>query len=412
MRNAYSHTVQCCNSAKLRPRCVVQPRSTSKVAIAVKALVDADQAFAIRAGDHMNWAGSNNINNGATIDLGLLKETTYDVAAGTADTSLGAKWKDVYEELEKDGRVVAGGREAEVGAGGFLLDGGNTFYGLGHDFACDNIVAYEVHNAGEHQDLFQVLKGEGNNFWVVTKITLKTLLSGPIWDGFAALPAAAEAVADFTARASGDRDSTLNLTVCHIPRLGGAAVVCAARRYSQVLTYTSLSTDHYNVWYTLCFKNDVSIISKATELYRVLAKQAEEKVTDGDFTAYLSLQPIPRLYSQHSVAAGGNMFGLENYTHDATFIQASIRVWTSELTEWAGPVVRETVDGIHEYAAAVIDGICPFLYLNYANPEQKVLESYGGNSLDKMRNVSSKYDPTGAFQRLCPGGFKLANVKS
>ncbi|KAI1436365.1 hypothetical protein GGR50DRAFT_693361 [Xylaria sp. CBS 124048] len=442
-----------CNSAKLHPACIVQPQSTTEVAVAIRALVAADQVFAVRAGGHMNWAGSNNIDNGVTIDLGLLKDTHYDAETDTARIGPGAKWKDVYAELEKHGRTVAGGREAEVGVGGFLLGGGNTFHSLRRGFGCDNVVAYEVVLAdgrivtadadGEQQDLFRVLKGGGNNFGIVTAFTMATMPSSPIWGGYAVhtkdvLPAAAKAIASFTANASEDRDSTLNFTVCYIPRLGGAAVVSICtnvagvekpRAFDQVaelpklmdtlktstlqevISHTSLPTDYYNVWFTLSFKNDATIISKAMDLYNELAKQVQEKVTDGDFAAHISLQPIPRAYPESSVAAGGNMLGLENYPHDAILIQANISVRTAELAEWARPVVREMVQGIRDFAATVTDGICPFLYLNYANPEQAVLESYGKENIEKMRKAAAKYDPNQVFQKLCPGGYKLADVK-
>lgn len=133
-----------CNNAKLRPACIFQPLSAAEIAKAVTALARSRQPFAVRAGGHTNWAGSNNITDGVTIDLGLLNSTSYDPATETAHLEPGAKWKDVYAELEKHGRVVAGGREAEVGVGGFLLGGGSTFYTSRYGFACDNVLAYEV----------------------------------------------------------------------------------------------------------------------------------------------------------------------------------------------------------------------------------------------------------------------------
>lgn len=229
-----------CNSAKLRPACIVQPHSAVEVAAAVKALVGAEQAFAIRAGGHTNWAGSNNIDGGVTIDLGLLNETKYDATTEMAHIGPGAKWKHIYDELDKHGRVVAGGREAEVGAGGFLLGGGNTFYSARYGFACDTVLAYEVVLAdghivtadadGQHADLFRVLKGGSNNFGIVTKFTMRTFPRVPIWGGYAVrpmdiMPAAAKAVANFVTGTSKDLDSSLNISICHIPRFGGSVVV-------------------------------------------------------------------------------------------------------------------------------------------------------------------------------------------
>lgn len=133
-----------CNNAKLKPACIFQPQSVSEVAKAVKALAQARQVFAVRAGGHMNWAGSNNINDGVTIDLGFFNSIQYGLSTQTALLGPGTRWKDVYAELEKHGRTIVGAREAECGVGGFLLGGGNTYHTSKYGFACDNVVAYEV----------------------------------------------------------------------------------------------------------------------------------------------------------------------------------------------------------------------------------------------------------------------------
>lgn len=139
-----------CSNAKLKPACIVQPRSAIEVAQAIKALAKARQVFAVRAGGHMNWAGSNNITGGVTIDLGFLNSTQYESDTQTARLGPGAKWKDVYSELERHGRTVTGAKEAECGVGGFLLGGGNNFYTSSRGFSCDNVVAYEVVLADGH----------------------------------------------------------------------------------------------------------------------------------------------------------------------------------------------------------------------------------------------------------------------
>ena len=44
---------------------------------------------------------------------------------------------------------------------------------------------------------------------------------------------------------------------------------------------------------------------------------------------------------------------------------------------------------------------------NYAGVGQEVLRSYGAASNTFMQRVRTRYDPTGVFARLVPGGFKL-----
>lgn len=49
----------------------------------------------------------------------------------------------------------------------------------------------------------------------------------------------------------------------------------------------------------------------------------------------------------------------------------------------------------------------PYIYLNHAAAEQNPFFGYGQGNLDKLRAVSRKYDPSGVFRKLQPGGFKL-----
>lgn len=50
----------------------------------------------------------------------------------------------------------------------------------------------------------------------------------------------------------------------------------------------------------------------------------------------------------------------------------------------------------------------PFVYLNDAGAGQDPFALYGGGrSLPRMRAVRQTYDPSGVFQDLQPGGFKI-----
>lgn len=219
------------NSAKIRPAAIVRPRSTDEVAAAVKALVAAKQPFAVRSGGHTNWAGSNNIEGGVTIDLGLLNAVVYDAARETADIGPGCRWREVYAELHKHGRVVAGGREGNVGVAGLILGGGNTFFTARRGFACDNVVSYEVVLADgrvvvadkdNHADLFLALKGGSSNFGIVTRFTMTAIPCDKVWGGMAFLPkdvipAATDALVAFTDNVANDPDSNLVAMFTHMP---------------------------------------------------------------------------------------------------------------------------------------------------------------------------------------------------
>jgi FAD/FMN-containing dehydrogenase len=170
----------------------VRPQSTAEVSTAVKALAAAGQPFAVRSGGHTNWAGSNNIEGGVTVDLSLLDTTTFDEETETADLAPGARWRQVYAELHKHGRVVVGAREGGVGVAGFLLGGGGSYFCGQRGWACDNVVAYEVVLADgsivtadedNHPDLFRALKGGSNNFGIVTNFKMSTIKNDRVWGG-------------------------------------------------------------------------------------------------------------------------------------------------------------------------------------------------------------------------------------
>lgn len=217
--------------SKVEPACIVRPTSATEVSAIVKTLVAAGQQFAVRSGGHTQWTGANNIQGGVTIDLQFLNWTKFDEATDTVDLGPGARWKDVYAELEKHGRVVAGGRNGKVGVGGLLLGGGKTFFTGSRGFACDDIIAYEVVLAdgrivtadtnNTHQDLFLALKGGSGNFGIVTNFKMQCFVCEKIWGGLRILSkdsigAALQALENFTPHVSEDVDSNLLLFIAYM----------------------------------------------------------------------------------------------------------------------------------------------------------------------------------------------------
>lgn len=225
------------NSARIKPACIVCPTSAKEVSTTVKALVAAGQKFAVRSGGHTQWAGSNNIEHGVTLDLGLLAWTKFNAASETVDIGPAGCWRDVYAELHKHGRIVAGGREGNVGVAGLLLGGGNTFVTARHGFACDNVVAYEVvladgrivtANAKNNNDLFRALKGGSNNFGIVTNFTMNAIKCDKVWGGISFFPKnvapdAIQALTEFTDNISNDVDSNLLLFFTYMGMLESLA---------------------------------------------------------------------------------------------------------------------------------------------------------------------------------------------
>ncbi|KAI0388467.1 FAD-binding domain-containing protein [Xylariaceae sp. FL0594] len=440
------------NGAKLKPGCLLMPQTTSEVAAAVTALVKSSIKFAVRSGGSNFWP-SNNIDGGVTIDLGRINSIEYDPAIEAVKLGAGSISGQIYEKLAEHDRAVGAAREASVGITGLALSGGITLFTARYGFACDQVIAYEVVLAdgrivtadatGDHSDLFRVLKGGGNNFGIVTHMTMRAFPCKTIWGGGAMLPKtifpqAAEAIVDFTSRVTEDPDTNL---VCMLCKLNPEPVTIVAALYANMagverppildkwlafpemwtsykkdnivglLDTTEQAKNYYGNWFTLCFKNDASIIMKAAELHDILVEDLQAHIEGGDFKTQCVFQPLPLSFVQRSAEAGGNILGLEQHDSDGIVWGFHVMVRTRELVAWAFPRLRRVYEGVRDFALSV-DGLLSWVTANYAHPTQEVFQSYGKENVKRMREAAAKYDPEGVFQHLCPGGFKISSVPS
>ncbi|KUJ07703.1 FAD-binding domain-containing protein [Mollisia scopiformis] len=439
------------NSAKLTPACIFMPQKTAEVVTAIKALVNGGQKFAIRSGGSNFWP-SNNIDDGVTMDLKYLNTTEYDPKSETVMIGAGVCAGEIYERLAKYERAVGAAREASVGIAGLALTGGITLFTGRYGFACDQVVAYEVVLAdgrvviadatGGHKDLFKALKGGGNNFGIVTHFTMRTFPCSTIWGGGAILPKeifpkAAEAIVDFVNRVSDDPDTNL---ICMLCKITPKPVTIVAALYANMagverppildkwlafpevwksykkdsilglLDTTEQAKNYYGNWFTLCFKNDATIIMKAAELHDALVEQLQDHIKDGDFKTQCVFQPLPLAFIQTSSKMGGNVMGLEQHDSNGIIWGFHVMVRTPELEAWALPRERRVYEGVREFAQS-IDGLLNWTTANYAHPTQEVFQNYGKKNVEIIKEVAARYDPDGVFQYLCPGGFKISSVQ-
>jgi len=113
--------------AEISPTCIVQPSSAQDVATIINYLRTSphvgDTLVAIRSGGHTPWAGAANIQDGVTIDMSRLNETTLSPSKETASVGVGARWGSVYSALASEGLAIMGGRVSTVGVGGLVLGG-------------------------------------------------------------------------------------------------------------------------------------------------------------------------------------------------------------------------------------------------------------------------------------------------
>lgn len=112
------------------------------------------------------------------------------------------------------------------------------------------------------------------------------------------------------------------------------------------------------------------------------------------------------LTQPHPVTNGTNMFGLTPGKTDDVMVDMTAAYAKKADDALVQSVITDIVD--KQRALLKQHGhLMDFIYLNYADISQKVLQSWGADNVAKLKAVSKKYDPQGVFQKQVPGGYKI-----
>ncbi|KAF4617071.1 hypothetical protein G7Y89_g15078 [Cudoniella acicularis] len=380
-----------------------------------------------------------------------MTNVTYDIHSQLASIQPGPRWGDVYLELLKYDVCVTGGRDGNVGIGGFLTGGGNSYYAGLRGFACDNVANFEVvlangdivnANATSHSDLWTALKGGSGNFGIVTRFDMYTFPAKDLWGGIRAAARSegdelAQTMVDFTNDNNKNPEdayiinytfnpsSSSDILVAHVIVDTNGVVNASAfdkiqkisvvvddvkkRTMENMADSYLLPSDQQQVWFSLTFKNDIRVIKKAGEMHDELVDELKGLIPAGNFTTQCLFQPIPTLFAEHSVQRGGNMLGLDKVKENAllwlitgatetpeqqTIMQNKLTAFSATLEKFAES------NGLH----------VNWRYLNYVDKTQNPLKSYGPDNINFIRKVAAKYDPSGMFQMKVVSGWKISNV--
>ncbi|KAJ5690711.1 hypothetical protein N7462_005103 [Penicillium macrosclerotiorum] len=360
---------------------------------------------------------------------------------GLARVGSGSTWGEVYAWLEEHKLSAIGGRDQQVGLGGFLLGGGMgalpNLYGLG----TDGIKNFEIlladgrlvnANARDNADLYRALKGGGSNFGIVTRFDLEThplinvqytiKLYNP--EDYIGINKATIAVQEametdpkiglFTNFNNGfvavgllyadtpseplpafePFHSLTSLINTVIPKTNGTLLSLAqAMGHAQESKKRTISTVTTKV---------------SQELYEGVYKLWTDicKTLSSDCVLHYTIQPIGKAGIQAGKDRGENIMGLESVS----------QCWWVFTIEWLGEnndaVAQRAVDLMGEGVRSLAKRkglLLEFISMTFATASQKVLGSYGADNIRLMEDVAAKYDPEGIFQNLQHNGFFLCN---
>ncbi|MBD0291958.1 MAG: FAD-binding oxidoreductase [Jiangellaceae bacterium] len=160
-----------------RPALVVQPRSRAGVAAGIQHAVDHHMVLSVKSGGHSALAYGTN-DGGVVIDLsGLDSIDVLDDATGRVRVGAGATWGEVATTLGVHGLSLTSGDTKSVGVGGLTVGGGIGWMVRNHGLTIDSLVAADIVTAAgeelplnddQNSDLFWAIRGGGGNFGVVT----------------------------------------------------------------------------------------------------------------------------------------------------------------------------------------------------------------------------------------------------
>jgi hypothetical protein len=328
---------------------------------------------------------------------------------------------------------------------------------------CSNILSYEIvlasgsittASASTNPDLWRALKGGGNNFGIVTRITIRSFPSANIWSGFLYMPSGQSAKVlaafhDFVNRANPNDPSTrydnhasgpiacftylqqlriqaiaVNLVYTRSPGNPRKWPECWSnssfkplwRLWSTCKVRSLVSAcDEMNalnppgrrqVFGTTTIKNDPATIQATHDAYKSTIASIKSANIEG-MSWTLVLQPILPDWVHKG---DPNPLGLHDTVDEPLVIVSFTVNWAKRQDdELAEKLTREAIEQIDAFATA--NGTAhQYRYMNYCGGWQRPFEGYGEENLRFLQDVSRDHDPDGLFQRGCVGGFKLGMV--
>jgi FAD/FMN-containing dehydrogenase len=403
-----------------RPAVIVQVADTDDVAKVVALAGDTGLELAVRSGGHSAYATSD---GGIVLDLCDMKSFEIDPVGRTAWAETGLTAGEYTNLAAEHGLATGFGDTGSVGIGGITLGGGVGYLLRKYGMTIDNVLAAEIVTAnGEllqideatHPDLFWAIRGGGGNFGVVTRFKFRLHEVDDIVGGMMILPATPASIAGFIAEAEAAPDELSTIAnVMPAPPMPFLAEEDHGRPIIMAL---------------MAWAGDVKEGELIMDRFRALAAPIVDMV---------KAMPYPEIYppedeAYHPIAAGRTMFvdsidenvagSILDYlaTSSAMMRVAQLRVLGGAMSRVPGDATAfahrnspilvnlaavyenpEEAD-VHEPwvagFASLLQGNDTGAYVGFLDEgEGSIHRAYPGPTLDRLKAVKRRYDPTNLF---------------
>jgi hypothetical protein len=403
-----------------RPAVIVQVADTDDVAKVVALAGETGLELAVRSGGHSAYATSD---GGMVLDLCDMKSFEIDPIGRTAWAETGLTAGEYTNLAAEHGLATGFGDTGSVGIGGITLGGGVGYLLRKYGMTIDNVLAAEIVTAnGEllqideatHPDLFWAIRGGGGNFGVVTRFKFRLHEVDDIVGGMMILPATPASIAGFIAEAEAAPDELSTIAnVMPAPPMPFLAEEDHGRPIIMAL---------------MAWAGDVKEGELIMDRFRALAAPIVDMV---------KTMPYPEIYppedeAYHPIAAGRTMFvdsidenvagSILDYlaTSSAMMRVAQLRVLGGAMSRVPGDATAfahrnspilvnlaavyenpEEAD-VHEPwvagFASLLQGNDTGAYVGFLDEgEGSIHRAYPGPTLDRLKAVKRRYDPTNLF---------------
>ncbi|OKL58849.1 hypothetical protein UA08_05863 [Talaromyces atroroseus] len=427
-----------------KPSCIIYPKSSQDVSVALQSIRASGSRFAIKAGGHNTNNFFSSVDQGVLIDLSSLNAISYDPTTTLAIYQPGSTYGDLYDYYAQFNRTVLGPTLGGVGTGAGL-GGGLSYLSPQYGMACDDfrelevvLPSGEIVNASSesYPDLFFGLRGGGGNaYGVVTKYTVQSRPVGEFYAGnliylFEQSDAVADAIRDFM-QYNPDPKASIIATYLKLPtpdldlNLDEAILM--------FLVYDGLDPgDVFNnftsipyLLNTMSAKTYPEVInmpipylaqlSRGDNVFRVGVHQ----VTDNSYKAALNawrnwaetnkgryelltfdFEPVPESLTEASNAQNGG---------NAMQMPAGPWYWISYILETPPFMSQVDYDAVQTSFKEMVDSVgnadgLP-LFINDASADQNPLSTF--STFAELQQIKNKYDPDGFFTGKT-GGWSFA----
>ncbi|KAI0409330.1 FAD-binding domain-containing protein [Xylaria palmicola] len=426
--------------------CIVAPRDAQDVARVMSIITSTQAPFSIRSGGHDFNKNHSTVEDGLIIDLVNFDGISLSSDKASITVGVGVRWGAVYQALNGTGVSVNGARSPDPAIGGQTISGGsgwlNNLVGptAASVIAADVVVANgSIVHASDHNaaDLLWALRGGGPNYGIVTSFTYKTVPVDKVWYGLQQYPAEKnrellDALLEYRELAAKDPKASIVFGLSQDtsspqsfvgffyadaverpsvfspfyrvkaaaegipPTLGTLAGLTSLSHSPQYPEPNTVPSRHYAV--TMPHKVDRATYN---ETYATFTSLAEKALTRGWQLAFGS-QPIS---ANAARAASDTPLGLEVVEQDWAYATLT---WESQDDDSAAMDLLVRMGQGFASAAKHHGSEIRYRFMNDAYDGQDVLMSYGAENLQKLIDISRRYDPDQVFQRLQNGGWLLS----